>query len=174
MTPTAPDAVRLVVVPQFTLTVNKTGTGFGNVTSAPTGINCGTTTSTTTCTKDYDDNTTVTLTAASNSSARFTGWSGATCNNANPDTTATCTVTMSQARSVTANFVPVFTLTVNLAGSGLGSVASNPSGINCPGDDCSESYDSGTSVTLTATPASARPSAAGRVTARAPGPAPSP
>jgi hypothetical protein len=46
-----------------------------------------------------------------------------------------------------------FTLTVTKAGPGSGTVTSNPAGINC-GNDCSESYDQGTSVTLTATPAS--------------------
>ncbi len=44
-----------------------------------------------------------------------------------------------------------FTLTVSTTGSGSCTVTSSPSGINC-GSDCSESYDSGTSVTLTATP----------------------
>ena len=43
------------------------------------------------------------------------------------------------------------TLTVTKAGNGSGAVASVPSGIDC-GSDCQESYTSGTSVTLTATP----------------------
>ena len=46
-----------------------------------------------------------------------------------------------------------FALTVTKAGTGSGTVTSNPAGINC-GSDCSESYNQGTSVTLTATPAS--------------------
>ncbi len=46
----------------------------------------------------------------------------------------------------------LYLLTVAKAGTGAGSVASNPPGINC-GADCSESYTNGTSVTLTATPA---------------------
>jgi hypothetical protein len=46
-----------------------------------------------------------------------------------------------------------FTLTVTLAGTGTGTVTSNPTGINCLGD-CSESYPENTVVTLTATPAS--------------------
>ena len=68
---------------------------------------------------------------------------------------ATCTVTMSAAKTVTATFDPPrFVLTVNKtgAGSGNGSVSSSPAGISC-GTDCSEPYDSGTSVTLTASAA---------------------
>lgn len=44
-----------------------------------------------------------------------------------------------------------YTLSVAKAGTGTGTVTSSPSGINC-GSDCSESYASGTSVTLTAAP----------------------
>jgi len=44
-----------------------------------------------------------------------------------------------------------FSLTVSKAGNGTGTVTSSPTGISC-GGDCSESVDSGTSVTLTATP----------------------
>ena len=45
--------------------------------------------------------------------------------------------------------LPSYQLTVALAGTGTGSVSSNPPGISC-GADCSESYTSGTVVTLTA------------------------
>jgi hypothetical protein len=41
-------------------------------------------------------------------------------------------------------------LTVALAGSGAGSVTSEPGGISCPGD-CSDPFDPGATVTLTAT-----------------------
>lgn len=44
-----------------------------------------------------------------------------------------------------------YSLSVAKAGTGTGTVTSSPSGINC-GSDCSESYASGTNVTLTATP----------------------
>src|SRR5581483_11127750 len=40
-----------------------------------------------------------------------------------------------------------------LAGNGQGSVTSSPAGINC-GTTCSANFNSGTSITLTATPAS--------------------
>jgi hypothetical protein len=45
-----------------------------------------------------------------------------------------------------------FDLTVAKAGTGAGSVVSNPVGISC-GADCFESYSPGTAVTLTTTPA---------------------
>ena len=48
---------------------------------------------------------------------------------------------------------PTYTLTVSRAGTGSGTVTSSPAGINC-GSDCTEAYNSGTSVTLTATAAS--------------------
>jgi len=44
-----------------------------------------------------------------------------------------------------------FALTVNKAGSGTGTVTSTPAGINC-GADCTETYDYGTVVSLTAHP----------------------
>jgi endoglucanase len=46
-----------------------------------------------------------------------------------------------------------FLLSVTKSGTGSGTVASSPSGVNC-GSTCSASYNSGTSVTLTATAAS--------------------
>jgi hypothetical protein len=46
-----------------------------------------------------------------------------------------------------------FGLSVTRSGSGTGTVTSNPSGINC-GSTCSANYNSGTTVTLSAAPAS--------------------
>ncbi len=43
------------------------------------------------------------------------------------------------------------TLTVTRGGSGTGTISSSPSGISC-GNGCQETYNSGTTVTLTATP----------------------
>jgi hypothetical protein len=60
---------------------------------------------------------------------------------------------MNAAKSVTATFNTGggtgFALTVTKAGSGTGTVTSSPAGIKC-GTDCSQSYASGTMVTLTA------------------------
>ena len=126
----------------FTLSVNKTGTGSGTVTSVPAGIDCGAD-----CGEPYATGTVVTLTATPAVGSTFTGWSG-DCTG-----TGTCVVTMNAAKSVTASFtIATYTLSASLAGTGSGTVTSAPAGINCPGD-CSEDYDYNTMVTLTAAPA---------------------
>ena len=57
-------------------------------------------------------------------------------------------------KAVTATFaLNQYTLRVLKSGTGTGTVTSNPSGINC-GNVCSKTYNQGTSVTLTPTPAS--------------------
>ena len=122
--------------------LNVTLSGGGKVTSSPAGIDCGST-----CSASFDAGTQVTLTASPASGQVFTGWSGDCSGSA-----ASCTVAMSQARSVGAAFAPIrYTLSVSLFGSG--SVSSSPAGISC-GSTCSASFDAGTQVTLTASPAS--------------------
>jgi uncharacterized repeat protein (TIGR03806 family) len=76
------------------LSVVRSGTGTGTVSSTPAGVNCGTD-----CSESYQLNTVVTLTATPAASNTFAGWSGAC-----TGTAATCSVTMSAARSVTATF----------------------------------------------------------------------
>ena len=126
------------------LTVTKAGAGSGTVTSAPGGITCGAD-----CAQDFDHGTAVTLTAAAAAGSGFTGFTGAGCSGAG----TTCVVTMDQARAVTATFTLLpRTLTVMNAGAGSGTVTSSPSGITCA-PDCTQAYDHGTSVTLTADPA---------------------
>ncbi|MBI3042925.1 MAG: fibronectin type III domain-containing protein [Betaproteobacteria bacterium] len=80
-------------VPSFDLTVSKTGTGSGTVTSSPAGIDCGAT-----CSANFGINTTVTLTATPDAGSTFTGWSGA-CTG-----TGGCMVKTDAAKSVTADF----------------------------------------------------------------------
>ncbi|HSN90337.1 MAG TPA: fibronectin type III domain-containing protein, partial [Anaeromyxobacteraceae bacterium] len=123
------------------LTVSRTGTGGGAVTSSPAGIDCGATCSTT-----FDAATVVTLTATPDATSDFTGWSGA-CAGAS----ATCTVTMDAALSVTATFTRI-THALGVSRTAGGTVSSSPSGIDC-GSTCSASFDAGTVVTLTASPA---------------------
>ncbi|MGH8571087.1 MAG: InlB B-repeat-containing protein, partial [Gammaproteobacteria bacterium] len=128
-------------IPQRTLTVAKTGTGQGTVTSSPPGIDCGAD-----CSQSYDLGTQVTLTATAAAGSSFDGFSGAGCSG-----TAPCVVTLAESASVTATFVlDPFSVAVTKAGSGQGTVTSVPLGIDC-GSDCSESFVPGTQVTLTAT-----------------------
>src|SRR2546428_231750 len=82
-----------------TLTVTKTGTGSGTVTStsspdSPTQINCGPI-----CSASYASGTVVTLTATPAPVSPSTSWSGC-----DAVLGTSCTVTMSAARAVTANF----------------------------------------------------------------------
>ncbi|HBI15855.1 MAG TPA: hypothetical protein DDY20_10150 [Desulfobulbaceae bacterium] len=79
---------------QDILTVKKTGTGSGTVTSEPVGINCGAD-----CTEGYAFNTVVTLTATPAADSFFHGWSGGGCTGTGP-----CTVTMDLNKTVTATF----------------------------------------------------------------------
>jgi alpha-tubulin suppressor-like RCC1 family protein len=129
---------------QFTLSVVRAGAGTGSVTSSPAGINCGAD-----CSEPYASGTGVTLTASATGGSTLAGWSG--CDTVSG---ATCTVTMNAARTVTATFnpPPSFVLTVTKSGTGSGTVTSSPTGISC-GADCSEPYNSGTGVTLTASAA---------------------
>ena len=78
------------------LSVGKSGTGSGTVTSDPSGINCGSI-----CSASFANNQSVTLRANAFVGSAFAGWSGA-CSGSS----ATCMLTMSQAQSVTASFNP--------------------------------------------------------------------
>jgi len=67
-------------------------------------------------------------------------------------TTITATDNSGTTASTTLRVLDREVLTVVRAGAGSGSVTSSPAGISC-GTDCTETYDSDTTVTLTATPA---------------------
>ena len=144
-----------------TLTVAGAGTGNGTVTSQAgltPAINCTITAGVTSgaCSQSYPFNTAVTLTATPSGGGTFGGWTGA-CSG-----TGTCSVTMSQARNMTASFTAASqTLTVSGAGTGNGTVTSQAGltpAINCTitagvaSGSCSQSYPFNTAVTLTATP----------------------
>jgi uncharacterized repeat protein (TIGR01451 family) len=75
-----------------TLTVSRTGTGSGTVTSSPAGINCGAG-----CIAVFDHGTSVTLTATPAAGSVFAGWSG-DCSG------ASCALSMTANHSVTATF----------------------------------------------------------------------
>ena len=131
---------------QYTLTVDKDGTGEGTVTSDPAGIDCGAN-----CSADFDYNTEVTLTASAATGSTFTGWDGADCSG-----TGTCVVTVTEAHTVTATFnLDQYTLTIEKGGTGEGTVTSVPTGIDCGPDSTTDTadFDYNTEVTLTASAA---------------------
>ena len=117
--------------------------GSGSVASTPAGISCGGD-----CDELYDYGTSVTLTATPSTGWLFVGWSGGGCSG-----TGTCTTTTNAPTTVTATFsISTQTLTVATVGNGDGTVTAAPGAIDC-GSVCSDGFDYGTSVTLTATPA---------------------
>ena len=143
--------------PTHTLAVQAGASGSASGSVTATGISCfidGTTQSGD-CSESFNEGTSVTLTATPTGSNTFLGWGGACAG-----TSSTCAVTMTQARAVTASFAPPasHTLTVQAGASGTASGSVTATGINCSIDgvtqsgDCSESFDEGTGVTLTATP----------------------
>jgi Divergent InlB B-repeat domain len=80
--------------PLHRLKVNKGGNGNGTVVSSPGGIACGVT-----CEADYEEGTTVTLTATAAPGSTFTKWAGAGCSGA-----GSCVVTIDHNTTVTAVF----------------------------------------------------------------------
>lgn len=127
----------------WTVTATTAGAGTGTLSSSPSGISsCAGT-----CVASFVHGTAVTLTATPGEGSRFGGWSGAGCSG-----TGTCSFTVNGDTAATATFVPGAALTVVRAGAGGGTVTSDPAGIDC-GATCTTSYDAGTSVTLSASPA---------------------
>ena len=121
----------------------------GNGTITGAGLNCGTT-----CTAPQAASARVTLTANPSFGATFTGWGGAC-----TGTVSTCTVTMTQARSVTATFAAASAtsaaLTVGITGAGNVKATGT---IDCAGkaaasNTCTHEYAIGQTVTLTESPA---------------------
>jgi len=87
----------LLFVPlRFPLSVTRSGTGTGQVQSVPGTISCGTQ-----CTASFDADTSVQLMATPAQGSRFAGWGGACTGSA-----LSCSVTVSDTRSVTATFEP--------------------------------------------------------------------
>jgi len=131
----------VIVTKQYPLTINKTGKG----TISGLGINCGTD-----CSESYLENSVVSLTALPDTGFSFSGWQGAGCSG-----TGICSVTMTQAETVTATFevqsvlVGEFVLTINHQGTGNGKVFGQ--GLNCR-TDCTQPYPKNTDMLITATP----------------------
>jgi hypothetical protein len=79
---------------QYTLDIHKNGTGRGNVTASPTGIDCGSY-----FTKGYFKDTIVTLTAIPDANSVFDGWSRGRCLGKGQ-----CVLTMNSNMTITATF----------------------------------------------------------------------
>jgi len=77
------------------LTVSKSGTGTGTITSNPSGINCAPT-----CTASFASGTQITLNGTAAAGSSFAAWTGGGCSGSNP----TCTLTLSASQQVTATF----------------------------------------------------------------------
>jgi hypothetical protein len=134
----AKDVTATFTLKTYALTVSIGGSG--TVTSSPGSISCPGT-----CVQSFDHGTSVVLTPVPGAGYQFFGWAGGGCTG-----TGTCTVSMTADRSPIAQFtIKTYTLSVSREGAGAGSVTSAPSGISC-GTDCSEVYDHGTTVTLSA------------------------
>jgi hypothetical protein len=130
-------------------TVVVTVGGAGNVTSSPAGINC---TGNSGCAQSFPSGSTVTLSATPSPGETFVGWTGACSGSAQ-----SCVITVNSTENVGAQFVPTVQLeSLQVTVGGSGTVTSNPAGISCSGTagNCTQSFDSGTKVTLTASPTS--------------------
>jgi hypothetical protein len=134
------------------LSVTLGGSGTGEVTSDPAGIECGID-----CSHSYVHGTSVTLTAEETPDSTFGGWNGACIG-----TATTCVVPMTQARSVGATF--------NVASSPTGPAPASasltvfklgtaPGSLRVGGQECSSSctyaFPYGSPVTITAVPGEA-------------------
>ncbi|ACM18449.1 serine protease, subtilase family [Geotalea daltonii FRC-32] len=136
-----PRMVTATFIPSYILSVTIWGNGSVHSSPGP-DIAC----SIGTCSQTFNSVTTVTLSATPAPGYAFTGWSGA-CSGG-----GSCVITTNQLCAVTATFVPTYSLDVTISGSGT--VHSTPTpDINCSTGTCSGTYNSGTTVTLSATPA---------------------
>jgi len=129
------------------LAINLTINGKGTVTFSPAGSKSSCTAS---CVSTYAPGTSVTLTATPGASMSFAGWGGACAGQ------ATCTITMTAAKSVFAAFFPISsgpptTLSISKTGGGAGSISVLADGqeTSCSGS-CARSYGKNTKVILTA------------------------
>ena len=126
-----------------TLAITREAETDGSVTSNLPGIECGSI-----CSHSFSNGTQVNLTATPSKNFEFTGWSGGGCSGS-----GACDVAMYSDTAVTATFARItHTLTISKSGSGLGTVTSEPAGIEC-GANCSATFDEASNVKLTAAPA---------------------
>jgi hypothetical protein len=126
----------IVATAIFNLTLSTTGSGSGTITPNPAGTSCGTN-----C-YAYVPGTVVQVTESASAGSMFGAWGGACANK------STCAVIMNSSQSVTVTFNRIYNLTLNMTGTGSGTITPNPVGTSC-GTNC-YAYVSGTIVQLTA------------------------
>ena len=129
------------------VSVTIVGNGMVRVTSSPAGIDCPTT-----CSMMVPDGAAVSLTAmATDTTSQFLGWSDRRCAG-----TSTCAIMVSAGTAISVAFGQNLSLVVTRSGTGSGTVTSDlpgiAGGITC-GTTCAATFDNGTTVTLTASPA---------------------
>ncbi|MDF1504480.1 Ig-like domain-containing protein [Roseisolibacter sp. H3M3-2] len=146
---------RATFVPERTVSVSNAGDGAGLIGSVPGGIACrfGPEPSGT-CSAAFAEGTSVTFTAGATAPDAFLGWVGA----CEGSTSATCTITVgATGGAVGARFARPQSLTVDVGGTGEGTVSGGP--IACArsndvtGGTCTATASGAAPITLTATPA---------------------
>jgi len=126
---------------KLNLTIKFGGKGSGSVKSDPSGIDCDS--SDESCSYLFSTATSVTLTPTPANGSKFSSWGGHTdCGDAQVLMTSNISCTL---------FFQLLPSTLAITYEGNGTISSSPSGINC-GDSCTDTFDGGTEVTLTATP----------------------
>ena len=123
---------------QRTFPVTVSVSGQGTVSSVPAGIACPDD-----CAASFAEGATATLTAVAAPGWELGTWTGACAG------TGACVLTVAGPLSVGATFRPE-TVSVAVAVTGSGSVASSPAGIACPAE-CVASFPGGTTLELAAT-----------------------
>ncbi|MBK7074493.1 MAG: hypothetical protein IPH44_19570 [Myxococcales bacterium] len=126
----------------FVLDALVEGSGAGAV--AATGLICAGAT----CAGTYEAGASVTITATPTVGSRFAGWTG--CDSVGGAGGAQCVVAITGARAVRAGFVRQRQVTLDLTGSGAGSV--DVAGVGACSADCTLTVDQGP-ITLTQAPA---------------------
>ncbi|EDN71532.1 conserved hypothetical protein [Beggiatoa sp. PS] len=126
---------------KLNLTIKFGGKGSGSVESDPSGIDCDSNDEN--CSYLFSTATSVTLTPTPTNGSKFSSWGGHTdCGDGQVRMTSSISCTV---------FFQLLPSTLAVTYEGNGTVSSSPSGINC-GDSCTDTFDGGTEVTLTATP----------------------
>lgn len=141
----------------YALTITKTGSGSGTVTSNPTGINCGSV-----CSYNFVEGTSPTLTATPAAGSAFSGWSNNICTG-----TGLCSLDMDADQNITATFISQPVVSTN-APSAITSTSVKLNGnVNPKGSATTVTFDFGTTTmygtSIAATPGTIAANAAATI-----------